>query len=1381
MKSPFVDSLESNMESYAVTDEIYDEVGSAGPFLNQEEIERPGRRKLVFESEDLVDEEEDEFDLSESETGGLYQTEIEDEYSRGATAYEEESPASILPVEPLAVPEGKPVPFAPPPEPGSYWPVVSSNAKGREVAFQGTDRKYQGNSSRRFLASRTDGDRYHAGIDLYANHRDPIVACEDGTIVNFYHFYRSTYALLVEGRNKVINYGEVEKDSLTGNKLKIGDKVRAGQVIAFVGKMHRSSMLHFETYTIGTRSNKRFKVGGTAPKELLNPTRYLLFLQRDGLQGKGGSPPVAIPGTSDAPGKNWSKAVELNRYYGKKLPWIQHVYLINDLLLKATGQSGISLGEEAFAQAVSAWQLQNGFSQKEADGVIGPNTWKKMQTVLGVKAVPVSEHSGVKAADKSIVSNILKYTAVIEKYSSLYKINSNLVRGIIAAESGGNALSGKGKSGYKGLMQAERTEDQLQPDTSVKTGVDKFIKFRDKTLNPWLAKLGIKLPAQDDENYLKACLACYNAGPVTALKAIQYAHMSGNWRQWLSAEHYLRALVFSGGYDRYVACNANANGADIDKATAERIKYRFKTSGWRSEPDPAPWGAVASVINPITRCWIETKFKNTPGYLDKFIFYFKYFQSNPVARELEGVEYETDRDSLTYGEERFQGEDIHNAMRDEEEVVDEEETAWEEETDFEEPVNERVAYEEEDEEEELEELYDEYESVEDEAVEDFGAEDESSYDYARSEDETSIDNEEWEEDWLEASRSEAEYDSEQSPSDLFYTDSEAVVSDGEVTSPSVFNGWLNSVVNLKKKFADEPQHNLDQLPMPPWVNVEAFYKNFGEKHGGDAKTIMGDVTKKVNARYFVLHDTAVAADFTQARIKGKGIHLWLNAKSPVVLGNDWHAKGLGVKLERRRNSSFVHVEITRDKDLQKAVKQKTKDKKVSAEEFAKEGGVRKFGTYYTDKQYELLAYAYLVASIRRGKFLTVTIHREVDRAVVVKRSNGQYGYGHDDPQFFDIDHFYGIICRMLAIPGNFTFGIQSARVLSNRQSNSAGYVNTFIPFVTGDAEAANQYGELIRLNPNTTKYKVVKLKYGYYYDVTRLKNQFQETEIGEEVSEKDALLFSSEVRPGLSSVPALIAEDSTLPGYTCYVRIDLGKGNYPLNMTGIYVPEVFDPRQPVDAVLYLHGMTGVFPGACAQIIDYWGVSEPPKYDLRIREEINASGRNVVLVVPSLGNSPNKYQNYLSGKKQGLDSYLDKVLLSVNSYIVKRRLNSNPINFRNVVLAAHSAGGMQMLKIVLSDNPIYGPKILECWGFDSLYGNVVDQWGRWATKNRGKKLMIYYQNSTKGNATLLERDSKKLPNVFIQESSAKNHYWVVKQHLKDRIMKIGQSGLTKSNF
>ncbi len=48
------------------------------------------------------------------------------------------------------------------------------------------------------------------------------------------------------------------------------------------------------------------------------------------------------------------------------------------------------MSEEAFAQALSVWQQQNGFSAKDADGILGPKTWSIMQPLISTAIVPAS-------------------------------------------------------------------------------------------------------------------------------------------------------------------------------------------------------------------------------------------------------------------------------------------------------------------------------------------------------------------------------------------------------------------------------------------------------------------------------------------------------------------------------------------------------------------------------------------------------------------------------------------------------------------------------------------------------------------------------------------------------------------------------------------------------------------------------------------------------------------------------------------------------------------------------------------------------------------------------------------------------------------------------
>jgi len=191
---------------------------------------------------------------------------------------------------------------------GGVWPLqntaelsVPTNSRfpGRSL---GSGRSKAGTS----LASRT-----HAGVDLFASYLDVIVAIADGEIINFYHFYRGTFCLIVDHGSFVANYGEVDRDSLTQYGLKTplfrdgsptgseppiikagdslakkypfinskGSSVKAGQPIARVGRMFRDSMLHIEFYTPGTTTNLRWlDFNSPPPSGLRNGTGLLQTL-----------------------------------------------------------------------------------------------------------------------------------------------------------------------------------------------------------------------------------------------------------------------------------------------------------------------------------------------------------------------------------------------------------------------------------------------------------------------------------------------------------------------------------------------------------------------------------------------------------------------------------------------------------------------------------------------------------------------------------------------------------------------------------------------------------------------------------------------------------------------------------------------------------------------------------------------------------------------------------------------------------------------------------------------------------------------------------------------------------------------------------------------
>lgn len=172
------------------------------------------------------------------------------------------------------------VEFSIPGWPDARWPLVTDHPKRKEIAYRTAAGEAVGRASRAFGASRSEGARRHVGIDLFASHRDIVIACEPGKIVNHYHFYSGTHALIQQtDGGVVINYGEVEKDSWNEFGITIGSEVTAGQSIARVGKFSSgASMLHFETYKNGTTANQSWPSNEAPPDGILNPTKYLLIV-----------------------------------------------------------------------------------------------------------------------------------------------------------------------------------------------------------------------------------------------------------------------------------------------------------------------------------------------------------------------------------------------------------------------------------------------------------------------------------------------------------------------------------------------------------------------------------------------------------------------------------------------------------------------------------------------------------------------------------------------------------------------------------------------------------------------------------------------------------------------------------------------------------------------------------------------------------------------------------------------------------------------------------------------------------------------------------------------------------------------------------------------
>ena len=132
-------------------------------------------------------------------------------------------------------------------------------------------------SLRSFGSSRDGGTRKHAAADLYHIVGRPIYAIDDGEVLDSYFFYSNTYAVEVKHPKFIVRYGEIRKALASG--VKIGSKVKAGQVIGYVGQMDCCRpMLHFEQFSgkaSGPLTNQS-KPPYFRRSDLINPTDQLL-------------------------------------------------------------------------------------------------------------------------------------------------------------------------------------------------------------------------------------------------------------------------------------------------------------------------------------------------------------------------------------------------------------------------------------------------------------------------------------------------------------------------------------------------------------------------------------------------------------------------------------------------------------------------------------------------------------------------------------------------------------------------------------------------------------------------------------------------------------------------------------------------------------------------------------------------------------------------------------------------------------------------------------------------------------------------------------------------------------------------------------------------
>ena len=97
------------------------------------------------------------------------------------------------------------------------------------------------------------GKRRHSGVDLKTKPNDEIVAAFDGVVTRSNSHYGYGLCIVVKHANGL----ETLYSHQSKNLVKVGDKVKAGQVIGLTGRTGRATTehLHFETVFKGRRFN----------------------------------------------------------------------------------------------------------------------------------------------------------------------------------------------------------------------------------------------------------------------------------------------------------------------------------------------------------------------------------------------------------------------------------------------------------------------------------------------------------------------------------------------------------------------------------------------------------------------------------------------------------------------------------------------------------------------------------------------------------------------------------------------------------------------------------------------------------------------------------------------------------------------------------------------------------------------------------------------------------------------------------------------------------------------------------------------------------------------------------------------------------------------
>jgi hypothetical protein len=253
--------------------------------------------------------------------------------------------------------------------------------------------------------------------------------------------------------------------------------------------------------------------------------------------------------------------------------------------------------------------------------------------------------------------------------------------------------------------------------------------------------------------------------------------------------------------------------------------------------------------------------------------------------------------------------------------------------------------------------------------------------------------------------------------------------------------------------------------------------------------------------------------------------------------------------------------------------------------------------------------------------------------------------------------------------------------------------------------------------------------------------------------------------PSADPAPRLIRRESVPAGTTLYVEIDLQivdkQKLIGQPITGIFIPEHYVPSAAADLLLYLHGHKA--EAIRRQAIDqYWNSQRFPYGALR--EGVNASARNVILVAPTLGSGSEAGRLMRTG---GLNAYIAQVLAALHAYGPHQQTGAAPA-LRNLILACHSGGGVPMRQLAGSRDRALA-QLRECWGYDCTYNTGDDVfWQGWARARPNAWVYIYYIPDSPTAPLAEGLRNRRVQNAIVLPSRDKRHNYVPIAHWQERL-------------